>query len=331
MVRWLTRVSWLGALFLVILSLPVQDDSVAAQEVLPFGASDPDIGSWDIRAGNAWLRRSFPGSAPLVKNYSTGATLIDAADHEFDFEPGPDLTIRHHGEVWGLEFRWFQVHDWISETPTISAPARITLPFRAPVDLWTTGSSLSSRYVSELDNFELNLRKELCPWLTALVGFRFIELNEDLGVLGSGGSFTGNGTLQTFNDLYGCQLGLDAILWNRGGPFRVEGFGKAGVYGNDARSRTYLFQASGNSMSDSASKTHTSFLGETGVQGVYQFNPHFAARLGYQLTWIDGVAVASSQMAQLDPAHTTGTSSTVATAGDTVFYHGGVGSLEFHW
>jgi hypothetical protein len=68
------------------------------------------------------------------------------------------------------------------------------------------------------------------------------------------------------------------------------------------------------------------FVGEIGVTGAYQWTEHLAIRGGYQLLWIQGVAVASDQIPVVDVFAQTG----LNTNGN-VFYHGALMSLDLTW
>ena len=135
--------------------------------------------------------------------------------------------------------------------------------------------------------------------------------------------------VRAFNDLYGGQLGLDVTLWNRGGPFRLETSGKAGVYANHARNRYSLTQTDEDPAVDSARKSKTAFAGEIGLTGVFQVSSRWSARFGYQVLWLDGVALAFRQTGALDPLHEIGPGWVIAK--DTALFHGFTGALEFRW
>ena len=71
---------------------------------------------------------------------------------------------------------------------------------------------------------------------------------------------------------------------------------------------------------------NTAFLGEIGLVGVYQLTDTIALRAGYQLMWLDGVALASEQVQASNFA--TGTGADVH--GD-VFFHGALLGVEAQW
>lgn len=69
---------------------------------------------------------------------------------------------------------------------------------------------------------------------------------------------------------------------------------------------------------------NTALLGEIGLFGVYQLTDAIAIRAGYQLMWLDGVALASEQV------QTTNFATGTDVQGD-VFFHGALIGVEARW
>ena len=137
--------------------------------------------------------------------------------------------------------------------------------------------------------------------------------------------------VKSYNNLYGFQLGSDVTVWDKGGPFRLVATGKAGIYDNFARNWAGNAEV-GPDYADSADTHHAAFVGELSVVATYQINCRLTARLGYQLTCLDGVALASQQEPRLDPAHDPDDygSPSVATHG-TAVYNGVVGGFAYRF
>jgi len=68
-------------------------------------------------------------------------------------------------------------------------------------------------------------------------------------------------------------------------------------------------------------------VGELGLNAVYQVNEHFSLMAGYQLAWIEGVALASEQIAVSDPFAGIGGIDITGSP----FYHGFTAAAEFRW
>ncbi|NQT16074.1 MAG: BBP7 family outer membrane beta-barrel protein [Planctomycetes bacterium] len=316
---------------------PVDDEAYAATDECCGVASGCDVvgccpcPSWCFQAAGLLIDRSRPDDAVLVTDSAQpgGNVMLDANDYDFDFRGGFEVSAIRRNlrcSCWDLEARYFRVDGWEATQPTAIAPSGLWSQYARPI-----GSSgpvaYTSGYCSDLDGFELNLRRPVgCGWLTVLGGFRFVELDERGWAVAA--ELGPNGVVAThrvgaINDLYGFQLGADACLIERG-CFHVDTLFRAGVYGNHAVNDV-LIRAGGATLATRAKDNCTSFLGELGLTGTCQLIDCMALTAGYRITWLDEVAVASDQMAVSDPWAGT---ATVDTSGSP-FYHGFVISLEY--
>jgi hypothetical protein len=287
---------------------------------------------WTVRAGAVLMERSKPDSLVLVTDAFVpgGNVLLNANEFNFDFQLGYEISaIRHglRGTAWDLEARLLSIDGWNADRGAILSPAGAVAQFATPIGNTFFPSSVAGSYSSELHSIEINLRRQTRDWLTALAGFRYVELNENgLAVLqdiGPGLNLVNYG-IGADNHLWGFQLGADALLLQRG-RFSLEAVGKAGIYGNNCGNRVSITQQVGPSFASNAGDNHTAFVGELGAAGLFALNSHLALRVTYQLMWVDGVALASDQAAVSDPAFGLATVDTGATA----FYHGSFMGLEY--
>jgi hypothetical protein len=179
-----------------------------------------------------------------------------------------------------------------------------------------------------LYNVELNARRHVSEWLQILAGFRHVQLNEQgvtiLQDIGPGLNLAtiGNGAS---NHLWGFQLGVDGVLWTRN-RLSVESVCKAGIFGNSAQNQVSITQSAfpGTGFTSSDETGHTAFVGEVGLTGVYRLTDCLSVRSAYQLMWLEGVAVASDQIAVSDPLLGNATVDT----GGSLFYHGAFIGLQ---
>ena len=269
---------------------------------------------WTFTAGALIMDRSAPDDAVLVDDPQQpgGPGLMNASEFDFDWRGGWEVgAIRHNVRCtcWDLEARYFRIDGWRAVWGVVDTQVGL----------------LSGTYDSHLDGFELNLRRSVgCGWLTVLGGFRFVELDESAAVFTDTRLVLTTARAGAVNDLYGFQLGADARLW--GGCWLAwDAKVRAGVYGNEAATTVMSIQPGVPNLSASAEDSHTAFLGELGLTGTVQLVDCLALRAGYQLMWLEGVALAPDQFAVADP--TTGLA-TVDTSGGAL-YHGVVISLEY--
>ena len=165
-------------------------------------------------------------------------------------------------------------------------------------------------------------RNSSYSWLTWLVGFRWLQLNDQLN---NAASFSQvfNYHTTTRNNLYGAQVGAITRILDNGGPFTISCASKAGIYGNAAANHWNV-----NSVFLSADqRSQVAFVGDINALGVYKISDHIALQGGYQLLWVQGVAVAGDQFTVMRQNNTrTGIDSTGG-----AFFHGATTGLSFTW
>jgi hypothetical protein len=289
--------------------------------------------SWTFKAGTLILDRSTPNDDALIIDLATGNTVLDAGDFDFGFKGGWDFSLVRHnvlGSNWDLEARYFRVDGWQAAIAPVTFPGFALLQYDFHSPLFTLviegDSTVTAACESHLDGFELNaLRPIGCEWLRFLMGFRYVELDErGLQIVQDvDGTPWVATSVSAINDLYGLQFGADARIWSCG-RLTVDTLLKAGIYGNRAVTRTAVEEFGQTRGASRAEDSHPAFVGEIGVTGAYRLTDCMALRAGYQLLWLEGVAVATDQMAVSDPFAGTAT----VDASGSPFYHGAVVTLE---
>jgi hypothetical protein len=200
--------------------------------------------------------------------------------------------------------------------------------------LTVIGSNFNADYHAFITNAELNFRHWFTPEFSLMAGFRYVNWHENLGVafdaaVPIGGMVVPLGTIRedfhTNNNLYGFQIGAEwkGSLAER---FGMEVGGKAGVFGNRSQLDASVNVPVIGSFDTNANATRTAFVGELGLVGTYAVTNYLKLRAGYQVMWIENVALAPQQ---LSTANIGGTS-TVNSRGN-VFLHGAVVGLEYRW
>jgi hypothetical protein len=298
------------------------------------------------------LHRSTSGSQQLLFDPLNERSLLNASDMEFPLVAGPRVSVIGHG-LCGLDIEasFFGIQGWMASAnfPSSSLPAGFALlsvdsVFQGTQGLPVTDVRFTER--SNLYNGELNVRRPIGDWLTLLAGFRWVELDdsyESQGVRSDETSFTH--TIRAINHMYGFQVGADVSLFRRSNgsyqfgqsmvicdqssPFQIDGFVKAGLFYNAASQNSdFSNPDSSGEFAAHAEGSHAAFLGDAGVIATYQFNKHFALRGGYQIMFVDSVALAARQISSTDLL--AAQSATIETAG-SVLYHGANAGLEFTW
>ncbi|NUQ61788.1 MAG: hypothetical protein HUU20_04825 [Pirellulales bacterium] len=280
---------------------------------------------------------------------------IAADQFEFDMEAGPEIHLMFLSpQGWQAELRYFGVASWESIIDLLYAAP-------SPVGQLLFDGQGQSALVrnpllgceSELYSTEFNFRRPIAPWLTPMIGFRWVELQEAYAAaaLERPAVVADVDRLhvvayETHNHLYGLQCGADLSLLNRGGPLRINSSIKGGVYFNDAdlvAARESFTIASGpdgaivetESFREAVDEeSHVSFLSEITFGATWQVRNWLAFRGGWQLLWLEGVAMAPEQLATTvlgDPRMDGSPSEARANTDGSTFYHGPYASIEVVW
>ena len=103
-------------------------------------------------------------------------------------------------------------------------------------------------------------------------------------------------SVDTNNYLYGAQLGAE-VLFCDSCRFDVTGFVKAAIFANSAdASNSFANQQIFGNSSDGMSGNHAAGLVELGLKGEYRINDCWSITGGYQVMWLDSIALATDQI-----------------------------------
>ena len=283
---------------------------------------------WTFRADGVAVQRSTTRSQALFRNSwgTTGVELLNSQNMNFPTEVGPQVSATRHGPCgWDLEVAYFQVDGWAANAVVDGTSYMVTDVNGANFIV----TDAQARYTSAFYVGEINLRREWFDGLTLLAGFRMGELDEFYGSYGLGARSPVPVSLDvnTFNHLYGFQLGADWEFYNMGGPLRLNALCKAGIYANAATQSIRQIDTGSTDETLSATRDQAAFIGEAGLAATYQVTRRLAFRASYQAVWLEGVALAPEQISATN--FTAGTA-TVDTHGGIFYYGGGLG-LEYRF
>jgi hypothetical protein len=284
---------------------------------------------WSVYAGTVILRRDSPD---VAAPFGLGALGLDAPAFHVGTRAGVDIDLRRRlGECHELQFRYFGVDGW-SDQQAASGATLLTN--------WDTFAGYSTR----LHSTELNCRSKWNDSVTLLGGFRWVELHEQVDYrVDTVTTIPGiifpfpflppippisipadyAQEARTQNHMYGFQIGTDVLLWDRGGPLTVNTDLKTGVYSNLAKNKGSLETPLGDTVADGRTH-HTAFLGELGINAGYKLTRSLALRAGYQLLWVEGVALVNENQFNALVAGDVDT-------GGSPFYHGAIVGAELRW
>jgi hypothetical protein len=284
-------------------------------------------------------RDNQSGDQPLVIDLNTDEELLDSGDLDFDWAGG--VRAYYGRRVCGclsLELGYLGVFD-NSAADGVALDDSLMLPddLGLQVNNFFGADTVNVRYASDLHSFEANAVCCCCgcncagvprsiEWLT---GFRYLNFDETFGI----SSFDdAEGTtlyeVETDNHLYGGQVGSRYRACH--GRWSWEATGKAGLFANDMEQTqdpivdfpNFVFRDG-----QRGSDTDVAFVGDLNLTAIYQLNQVWGARLGYNLIWLEGVALAADQV---DFTNTPDSGSDLRDGGG-VFLHGVSTGVEARW
>jgi hypothetical protein len=278
---------------------------------------------WIFSGDVVVLQRSAPRSQRLFVNRtgSFDTDPINAKNVYFPVEFGPKVSaVRRGPDGWELEVAYFQMDGFAAQAIVPGQSVLVT-----DVNSGFAVIDPQYRYTSALYSGELNLRRQWTEWLNLLAGFRMGQLNEHYRAGGMGGGTAPvpvSLNVDTFNYMYGLQLGADAEIYNMGGPLLVNVFCKGGGFTNRASQNNRRIQTGLSDESLGAQHDQLAFLGETGAVVSYAVTRNIAVRASIEAAWLEGVALAPEQIAETNFNTST---ARVDTHGGVFYYGGGLG------
>lgn len=261
-----------------------------------------------------------------------GTTVLTTGDATFGWQPGVRAIVGWRQDrqlAW--EAAYFGIFNWHAQAQALgnnnlAIPGDLGL---ASLDFFAA-DSLTLRYQSRLHSAEIHQvhSESDGPW-SWLVGFRYLTLNEDFTMravdLDTGASHY---RIHSTNNLFGGQFGVRYLeQWDAWG---MDATAKAGLYGNAAQQRQSVTDFPPNFVlrpRQEGSEGQIAFVGELQFSIFYQLSDVWAIRAGYNLLWIEGVALAPDQ---LDFTDTTASGRDVRSMGG-LFAHGVSAGVSAWW
>jgi len=296
---------------------------------------------WAVGADVLWLERSGGNGVTLGRtfNVATGDTVdtLSGRDAGYSMQAGGRFRLLYQpDDCTAWEAVYFGMQTWSggsSVTPDLFVAGTLADSPWPQTDKLVVGfdQSLAFHSTSRLNNVEINRRRELggndCASIHWLVGLRYVQWDESFALDGLNSlpaAFEEIGVL-CHNQMVGPQIGGNLRrTWNR---WQLAVEEKAGLLADTFQQRRSNLNSSGvqpgafpaitpiddaNHGSGAAGIIDFSFL------ATYQLTPYLAARGGYQLLYLSGLAHAPAQLGGFDNS-------------GTVFPHGPTLGLEMNW
>ena len=178
-------------------------------------------------------------------------------------------------------------------------------------------NSYVARGTSQFRIGDFGLRKQFTSRLAGSASVSLGEFKEEFDLLSAENPVATGFFSRTENDLYGFQLGGEALLWTNG-VSRIEANLNGGVYYNDIE-----VQAVALNIQRFWSDSSAAFAGSSNIALVIPAFP-FDIRVGYQANFLSGVAMAADQSTAFSFFTPDGSAAT-----SDLIYHGFFLGLEF--
>lgn len=288
------------------------------------------LGQFYLRADALMLRRTNPEAGhPLIQSLAPTApigtvptTVLDSGQLQFKNEVGQRVTLGlATSERSAFEVTWWSLYNWVATSGVTGAPGSASLQLPGTLGIGSFGGanafvgadSIIVDYSTRLYNVEANyLATTVFEKFSILAGARTLQLYDRM-FLQSSSLLFGNGIydLPISNQLYGGQLGF--LFKQNFDLFTFEVGSKSGIYANHVHMNNYVADAVNGvfpGRNISVSENNSAFVQEFSLNGVYNITSAWAFRLGYQVLWIDSVALAPNN-------------ADFSLGGGTTIHHGG--------
>lgn len=243
--------------------------------------------TWYMSFAALALQRSTP-SGTIVAANPAGTPFMTGGDFDFGWSPGIDAAIGVR--LFGNEA--IEVRAMYSEMDagySFTSPGNfIGVGFTGP-----GGTSFVSDYETTLMSWEVNWRHHFNDRLSVLAGFRSLGIEDTMETVINANVATG--LYEADNDMLGAQIGAQLSVFDQSNPFQLDVFGKVGVFSNKSEAGIREFQ--GNNFIgefQSGSVRETNYAAELGFTAGYKVFGNLSLTAGYQLLWVNDLALASN-------------------------------------
>jgi len=281
-----------------------------------------------------FLQRGALNDATIFRS-AGGSDLLNADAFDFDWQSGVEASFAYRlsDPAYSItgRYMWLNASSDSTSLTVDGADALATNPLNTRG--FTTLDNVTCR--SEFQSAEIGLRNQAFDWLSLSAGIRYVRFKDELidaqiGVGAFPGVAIGANEFSAANNLYGLQVGADAILW-RQDRWQLDGTVMGGIYLNDVdSSATAIFPPLGTNTRLADSAQNAAFLGEAGLEASYRITERMRLAVGYRFIYMAGIATAANQIASTtDIENLTVPQRTTIDSNGSAFLHGVTVGLQW--
>ena len=252
-----------------------------------------------------WLTMYAPGAWPSfwqTQDYPNQGFIWSTTTNLYSAEANAKTSVAQNFKLLA-GFRWIQLNDTLTGGVT---PADQFQPAWKTSTIPCTGSTLPT-----------------FPTFTQLQGCTNTQL-QNL----TPSNFSNFWITSTTNNLFGLQFGAEGDVLSIG-KLSLGGLLKAGVYNNRATQSDWVSMAK-QFYYASATRNRAAYVGEGAIQIKYHLTRDFAIKLGYELLWLNQIALAPGQISQTYSASSpTSLSVTGVNTSSSILFQGGTLGIEY--
>lgn len=287
---------------------------------------EPGPGIYGLKETMFWGRTVGSGRVAVIRvtdefTAAPGTPVLAMSNLAINFQPGMRVVAGWRQDAQrAFEVSYFGIFNW-HDSAVAQGNNNLALPGALGLASQNCFAADEMRlsYRSQLNNAEANMIGTDGPF-SLLGGFRYLSLYEKLNIRSTDlDSGTSDYHIRTTNNLFGGQLG--AAFRRSYGRFAWDATGKVGLFGNSAGEWQFVTDSVPGSFlrgRRTASGAQVAFVSDINVSAYYRLFSFLTLRAGYNLLWVDGVALAPGQ---LDFTNTA-TSGSDLRSGDGFFAHG---------
>ena len=301
-----------------------------------------------LQRNNAAINRSL-----VVDNTATSVPIIAAGDPTSTIGTGARLLYGNYGEDdIGWEVGYFGVYGMNAASTATSAGGSLEAPNKVFANQTGLIDAFSARVTdsSSINSAELNLvfheydggynRRSGRPWQRCegydgghvdwIGGFRWANLQDEAVLAMPRGTSPQSSTysVDSSSNLFAAQVGTRGrMAFER---WAVEGWMKIGIAGTMLSQSQTIFDPLPTTTfrpTASSDKAGMGMIADMNLSAIYRFNEVWGLRVGYNLIWLTGVALAPDQF-DFSPTPTGGTN---LNGSGSMFLSGANLGLEARW
>ncbi len=292
----------------------------------PYGCNLCEINCHDGYVGTAealWIMREGEDNFSLSRSYALGG---------FNHEVGTRFTL---GKKWNCTDGWevgiVGPIDWLtSGSSAVNTADPDSALFAsgafvgADLEAFNTATFHSQAYRTEYQSYEFNKKSWAWDIFSVVYGVRIIDIEEDLTFVSQGASGnSGFFNQQADNTLVGVQIGGD-WMFPMSQRLMLGQRGRIGLAANFYDCNTIVRNGATTLVNRGNDDEDLAGFIEWGIVGKYRLYRSLYLTAGYELWYVDGIALAVDQpITNVNPAQ-----GNVFFANDEILFHGGSVGLE---